>query len=769
MFQNLKLYFFISIFSFFSTFLFATTTLQFNPLLPNNLQYVNSFDTSTLSGYELLANKSSNISLGTSNTLYPTQNAVKSYVDTSTTTLNSIKEDKLYSSGIEIWIDGTRTDNYVENGTIARPYKTINAAMSVVTTTACIHLAPTTYTSTNNLTLPNVPMVVYGNGAILISTNTITINNPNFVRYNLFTTAANVVYNNFSTGARCLVQGGGITGNITINSYVEFTQCQLNGGIVTVGNTGQCVLSLLSPTSKFVSNGILTMERINMNTNYNGYLVTSMNGQLTVVNSIFYNSSNGLFSGGIACDNGAITAPNIIANNFISCPFAQLYGLFAGTSYTVYSKNYISAPLPTGGTHLLPINTDMVGGGTVMAVGSDATGDMYYRNSSYLLTRLGIGTSTTTLRGGTVPTYDSIPNILGYTPVNKSGDTMTGNLTAPNFIATYGINISTGIVGTTANFTDFPNAKFIASQGNTGHTYTGAIGLVGEALASVSDTGTGVGGVAKTNGLNQGRGVSGVGKVDATGDLGAAIGVYGRAEDTHAGGKNIGCYGYAINGATNYSFYGSAGDIYNNGNLILSSAGDGIIDLYTSSGSTQTIISSSGVSAFGGGNVLVGTTTVSLATSGLTAYQKDIRISTTTISGNGIYFQDNSFQTRAYAPIVVSSQNISSAINIASTSDIYVSTITLTQIGGKNIEVIGSFEFTSDATKTHTISLYRDSTLLQSWTHQIGAGDDEPLPAMWFKDMSSTAGTAVYTIRVHSSAATGTQTVANYNWRVRED
>ena len=38
--------------------------------------------TSALSGYELLSNKSTSTSLGTSDSLYPTQNAVKQYVDT---------------------------------------------------------------------------------------------------------------------------------------------------------------------------------------------------------------------------------------------------------------------------------------------------------------------------------------------------------------------------------------------------------------------------------------------------------------------------------------------------------------------------------------------------------------------------------------------------------------------------------------------------------------------------------------------------------------
>lgn len=44
----------------------------------SNVSYLTSAD---LSGYELLSNKSTTTTLGTSNTLYPTQNAVKTYVD----------------------------------------------------------------------------------------------------------------------------------------------------------------------------------------------------------------------------------------------------------------------------------------------------------------------------------------------------------------------------------------------------------------------------------------------------------------------------------------------------------------------------------------------------------------------------------------------------------------------------------------------------------------------------------------------------------------
>lgn len=300
----------------------------------------------------------------------------------------------------DIYIDGNRTDSYTANGSMDFPFKTIASAvtaLSSITTPIAIHLAPATYTESGDITLPNVPIVVYGNNATIINTgHTITIPNPYFIRYNLFTTS-NVVYDNFQTGARCLVFGGGITGNITVNSYVEFTECQLNGGIVTVGATGQAVCVLMSPTSKFVSTGVLILDKINMNTSYAGYLVLSTAGQLTITNSIIYNGSTNALAGAVSCDNGATTVPNLIASNAFTT-LGSAYGLYAGTAYTVYSKNYIVATATVIGSHLLPVNTDIIGGGTVMGLGSDATGDIYYRNASGLLIRLPKGTDGQTLK-----------------------------------------------------------------------------------------------------------------------------------------------------------------------------------------------------------------------------------------------------------------------------------------------------------------------------------------------------------------------------------
>lgn len=123
------------------------------------------------------------------------------------------------------------------------------------------------------------------------------------------------------------------------------------------------------------------------------------------------------------------------------------------------------------------------------------------------------------------------------------------------------------LIGTDANLTDFPKAKFVSSEGDTGHTYTGNLGVIGEATGGSVLKAVGVGGVALLGGTKDVFGTFGRAKIGATAYTGDAIGVKGASEETHAGGKNVGVYGIATGGATNYSFYGETGVLYNAGNV----------------------------------------------------------------------------------------------------------------------------------------------------------------------------------------------------------
>lgn len=112
------------------------------------------------------------------------------------------------------------------------------------------------------------------------------------------------------------------------------------------------------------------------------------------------------------------------------------------------------------------------------------------------------------------------------------------------------------VQGSAASLTDFPNAFSISSQGDTGYTDSGNAGLVGEALADGSNGSAGLFGIGTSSGTSYGSGVAGVGLVGATGDTAAVYGVTGSVSQSHTGGMNIGVYGSSGNGDTSYGVYG---------------------------------------------------------------------------------------------------------------------------------------------------------------------------------------------------------------------
>ena len=122
-------------------------------------------------------------------------------------------------------------------------------------------------------------------------------------------------------------------------------------------------------------------------------------------------------------------------------------------------------------------------------------------------------------------------------------------------------------IGTAADAVRFPNTVVAISNTaiSTKPSELHNIGLLAEGTANNADTsvyGIGVYGIGYTAGATRSGGVVGEGHVSDTADTGSSIGVRGYALDTHIGGANIGLYGNAANGLTNYALYMSAGDIF---------------------------------------------------------------------------------------------------------------------------------------------------------------------------------------------------------------
>lgn len=96
----------------------------------------------------------------------------------------------------------------------------------------------------------------------------------------------------------------------------------------------------------------------------------------------------------------------------------------------------------------------------IINVASDATGDIYYRNSGGAFTRLPIGASTTVLHGGTTPSYSAISltaDISGVLPVANGGtNASSASITAFNNITGYTASGATGTTSTNLVFSASP-------------------------------------------------------------------------------------------------------------------------------------------------------------------------------------------------------------------------------------------------------------------------------------------------------------------------
>jgi len=277
----------------------------------------------------------------------------------------------------------------IANGSEAFPFASLSAAGAAITaasyTGATIDIAFGTYTETSAVTLPNIPLIVYGNGSTITFSAGITVPNPDYTRYDLHT-VGNVAFSSTATG-RVLVQGGSITGNISIAGLADFKSVSLLGGVITVVSTGQFLAIVCTLTSTITGAGVLFIRECNFNTAKAGALITSTTGGTAfIADNIIVNSGNG---GLISCDNGAdgTLRNNAIVNNYLVNSGSGV-PVIAGTSATIYSKNNLITGVANTGTGYKAVNNDMIGAGTVVIMGSDAVSDIYYRASTGVLTAL---------------------------------------------------------------------------------------------------------------------------------------------------------------------------------------------------------------------------------------------------------------------------------------------------------------------------------------------------------------------------------------------
>jgi hypothetical protein len=239
-----------------------------------------------------------------------------------------------------IYVDKSRTDIYVEDGTIHRPYKTLAMGVSSATDKAVIKVSSDTYTENIALAV-NVSLVGMGIGKTIL-TGTV------------------------STGAsgNCTLRDMTVNNNITILNDTAVYDVVCTGSVTTASNVKGYNFNIASSVNHAlaVSSGLVILDKSILSTTANSPAVVHNGGTLVLQNADVQNnsasnaavdSSGGAIriiesflrnlGGGLAADldNGATSgAPNVLSN------VTHTGGISTGTAYTV--QEGIHGAEPTG-------------------------------------------------------------------------------------------------------------------------------------------------------------------------------------------------------------------------------------------------------------------------------------------------------------------------------------------------------------------------------------------------------------------------------------
>jgi hypothetical protein len=152
---------------------------------------------------------------------------------------------------------------------------------------------------------------------------------------------------------------------------------------------------------------------------------------------------------GASCTNQAVTAINVAGA--VTCANITNSFLTAGAFTSITGVGVLTA-----GT----ASTGFVIGGATMTLGSDATGDIYYRNSLGVLTRLPIGGSGNTLVvSGGLPSWSATAGSGTVTSVGTSGLATGGPITTTGTVTVTAAAKSDEQTGTSATLATTPSQQ----------------------------------------------------------------------------------------------------------------------------------------------------------------------------------------------------------------------------------------------------------------------------------------------------------------------